>query len=290
MKAELVSFLSPKNIQLFGVYKSKNQSKSAFLFIHGLGSSVFKKLDLISNLESKDYSVLAFNNRGSGIINSYNKIAKYQKKSKIYGTAHEIFSDCRDDISGAINYLKKEKKIKNIILVGHSTGCQKSVYYLANRNYDRSVKALVLLAPISDFSSIYKLMDKKIIDKAQALALNLVKNKKENTLLDLNIWPYYLDAQRFLSLYTKNSLENIFHYNQDSKKSSLLKKVKVPIFSLIGTEDRFLDDKPENINKWILDNSFNKKTNTEIILGAGHSFSTYEKIISDKIKVWLKRI
>ena len=116
--------------------------------------------------------------------------------------------------------------MKEIYLAGHSTGCQKSVYY-AIKKADRAVKGLILLAPISDYAAERMRNTKGTLLRATTVAQKLVKAGKKHDLLPKNVWHGVIDAQRFLSLYTPTSAEEIFSYAQPKKNPSVLKKVKV---------------------------------------------------------------
>jgi len=283
MKFELVKFLTPKKLELFGFYIGKKNPETIYIFIHGLGSSVFRKAELYQKLAGKNSAVFAFNNRGKEIISRFSQVKEKGKyKSKTIGSAHEKFTDSLDDIGGAVQWVKKLKP-KKIILVGHSTGCQKSIYYLSKKA-DKKVKAVVLLSPISDLAGVLNFSSKYQFEKAHKFAKKQVQNKKGDDLLPLSIWPIYINAQRFLSLYSQNSLEEIFCYSQESKRARILRKVEVPIYVLLGSDDKYLDRSPQQIIDWFLKQVNIKKFKAEIILKAGHSFKDYEKNVSKRIK------
>lgn len=287
MKFELIKFLTPKKIELFGFYIGKKNPETIYIFIHGLGSSIFRKAELYQKLVGKNSAVFAFNNRGNEIISRFSQVKeKGKRKSKTIGSAHEKFTDSLDDISGAVQWVKKLKP-KKIILVGHSTGCQKSIYYLSKKP-DKKVKAVVLLSPISDLAGVLNFSSKDQFMKAYKFAKKQVENKKGDELLPLSIWPIYIDAQRFLSLYSQNSLEEIFCYSQESKKARILRKVEVPIYILLGDEDKYLDRPAEHIADWFSKDLDSRRIKTEIIKGADHSFSGFEKLVVLKIKKYFK--
>lgn len=280
MNIEVIKFNTAKNLELHGLYLGKKNPPVLYIFIHGLASSVFKKYALYQPLVTKNSAVLAFNNRGSEIISRFKK--RSSKEAKIIGMAHEKFTDCLDDINGAINFAKKFKP-KKIILLGHSTGCQKIIYYLAKNNNTRKVKGVVLLSPISDSAGISNFFDKKQIKKALNYAKKLVNNKKSHQLLSQKIWPHYIDAQRFISLYSKNSSEEIFSYAQKNKKSKFLRKVNLPLYIFIGKDDVFLDRDANVLKIWFKNELKTKKYKIELITGADHSFKNLEKILARKI-------
>ncbi len=285
MKFELIKFSTAKKIELFGFYLGKKNPETIYIFIHGLGSSVLRKADLYQHLVGKNSSVLAFNNCGSDIIARFNQIKGRRSedyKSKTIGSAHEKFVDSFDDISGAVLWAKKLKP-KKIILVGHSTGCQKSIYYLS-KNYDKKVKGVALLSPISDLAGVLNMVSLKQFKKAKSFAQKRIKEKREKELLPLSIWPSYIDAQRFLSLYSKNSTEEIFSYSQKNKQPRILRKVKVPIYVLLGSDDKFLDRPPEQIINWFFKKIKKVKFKAEIVFQADHGFRGFEKNVCKIIK------
>jgi pimeloyl-ACP methyl ester carboxylesterase len=292
MRIEIIKFNTPKKLQLSGFYLGKKNSETIYIFIHGLGSSVFKKLELYQHLVGKNSGVLAFNNRGSEIISRFTKIKDEKNnnyQSKIIGSAHERFSDSSDDITGAVLFAKSLKP-KKIILVGHSTGCQKIIYYLARDNFDRKIKGAVLLSPISDLAGLSNICDKNQYRKALNYSTKLVKNKQGHQLLPHNIWPFYIDGQRFLSLYSKNSQEEIFCYSQNNKSARTLRKVRLLLYIIIGADDKYLDRQANDLVFWFNNQLSGKKYKIEIISQAGHSFNNFEKLIAFKIKNYFKFI
>ena len=154
--AHVVEIITPKRFVLnglwFGPYSAKatkgtaKKPKRVIVWMHGLGSSVFSKLGIIELLARGDTAVLAFNNRGHDVVSKSARGKKYI----IAGAAHEVFTDCVDDIQGAINFVKKQG-VRDIYLVGHSTGCQKSIYW-AHKKKGKGIKGIILLAPLSDYS------------------------------------------------------------------------------------------------------------------------------------------
>jgi len=203
------------------------------------------------------------------------------------GMAHEVFTDCIDDIDGAIN-CASSFGAKNIYLVGHSTGCQKSVYYLAKKR-SSLVKGAILLAPMSDFADVYTFVDKKIYNKALACAKKMLANGKSHELMPKNIWPYVLDAQRFLSLHTPNSVEEIFSYATD-REPKLLKKVQAPLLVVLAGDDEHKDRPMEQISDWFKKNCSKQNCEIKTIAGSQHKFEGHIDELVSLIKGWsLKR-
>lgn len=283
----LTSFLTPKKIQLYGVWLGDKKAKTVFVFLHGLGGSLFSRSPLLELLAAEDSTaVFTFNNRGFGLINSF-KRKKSQDETEYYlaGMAHEKFKECLDDIDGALSYVR-QRGAKNIFLIGHSTGCQKSIYYLAKKPRAR-VQGAILLAPVSDYSTI-NLKDRRY-QVALKKAQQLKKTRKSQSLLPANFWPHAISAQRFLSLYTPDSEEEIFSY-ASSRRPTLLQKVTKPILAVLAELDEFNDRSSEKMKDWFDQILISKPDyRSTIIKKARHSFADREKIVLKEIKNWINK-
>ncbi|MDD2680964.1 MAG: alpha/beta fold hydrolase [Patescibacteria group bacterium] len=286
MKFSFVSFLTPKRVSLKGLWLGSQKPENLYIFLHGLGGSIFSRSELMSSLATAKDAVLTFNNRGSGTINYFKKDNR-QKDYLLAGVAHEVFTDCLDDIEGAINYAKSFKP-KRVILVGHSTGCQKIIYYLSKKNQPL-IKGSILLAPISDYADI-NMINLRKYQRALKNARALIGAGKPHSLLSESSWPRLIDAQRFISLYTPDSVEEVFNYSSGNK-SKTLARVKVPVLALYAESDQYADRPAQDIVDWLLrHHSDKRKIVAYIISETDHSFSEKEKMMKKIIKNWLKKI
>lgn len=286
MKNSVISFLSPKKVEFQGLWLGSTKAKTVYIFLHGLGGNVFSRSTILTLIAKKNNTaVLTFNNRGYGLISSF-KLKKNEKDQEyiLAGMAHEHFSDCLDDIGGAINYAHA-RGASEIILIGYSTGCQKIVYYLSQQPR-KKIAGAILLAPMSDYAGIETRHED--FSKALKAANNLQKKGQADTLLPINLWPHYISAQRFLSLYTPDSEEEIFSY-VSSKEPRALKKVAQSILVILAEKDEFADRPMSQIQDWF-DVSLEKKKNYQstIIRDSLHSFKDQERQVLRLIKKWRK--
>jgi pimeloyl-ACP methyl ester carboxylesterase len=290
LPAQLVTIQTPKRYLLNGLWLGPRRPKTVFIFLHGLSGSLFSRSELTSSLVDSNTSVLIFNNRGSGIISGVRRASANSKKSGKYhlaGMAYEVFTECVDDIDGAVLYARR-LGAKRIFLIGHSTGCQKSIYYLAKRPRS-AVKGVILLAPMSDYADAELEAGPAVYQRALALARRLVKTGKKHELLPLTIWPKLIDAQRFLSLYTPDSAEEIFSY-ASGRKPTLLNKAKRPLFVLLAEEDEFRDRPIKEIAAWFKAALAKQKAETSIIKGVGHNFAPRHLAVKRVIGKWTEKI
>lgn len=291
MQAEVVKIITPQRIVLHGFIFGPKRVKTIYIFLHGLSGNLFSRIALAEKMAADGAAVLVFNNRGFGLINQFRKINSRRPneyESILMGQAHEVFEDCIDDIDGAINTVLK-LGYKKVILVGHSTGCNKAAYYLAKKNPD-CVSGAVFLAPMSDYADAVKFTDSKIFNCALKEARKLVAAKKSKSLLPETYWSRPIDAQRFLSLFTPESIEEMFSYAVPNKKPIILQKIKKPFLVVLAGEDQFTDRPMPEVFAWFRKALIGKQAELLLIKKSLHNFSGYEVKLKNIIFAWIKKL
>lgn len=277
--AHVVEIETPKKVRLNGLWFGVKKPKRVIVWVHGLGGSAFSNRRLIEQMAKGDTAVIAFNNRGFGVVN---RILKGRKKTVI-GAAHEVFEECVDDIQGAID-LAHDIGVKQIFLGGISTGCQKSIYWAAKRK-GKGVSGIILLAPIADYAGLGT-EERALLPKATKAAQALIVAGKSHDLLSETLWQTPIDAQRFLSLYTPDSVEqSIFSYFDATKKPRMLRSVAVPVLVLLAEKDEHADRPAEDIAVWF--EEYVQKPTVSIVMGVDHGFKGGEKAVAVSIKRWV---
>ncbi len=288
MESRLIKITTPKKYLLDGLWLGPQKPKRVFICIHGLAGNVFTQQQTMAQLVDSNTAVLMFSNRGHDKVSRLVMLDSSKKgyHSIIAGEAHEVFTDCTDDIQGAVD-IARSHNAKEIYLFGHSTGCQKAVYYLAKTKQQSKIAGAILLAPISDYASALYMEDKKTLARATAEAQKLVKQKKPHAILPLDIWPQYHDAQRFLSLYTPNSAEEIFSYGQPTKIPRAYQSVTVPVLTIFADNDEYADRPVEEMVEWFANHSRSERFNAMSIKQATHNFRDQESAVARAIKQWI---
>jgi len=285
--AHIIEIVTPKKVILNGLFFGSKKVKRAIVVVHGLVSSAFSLKRIVAALADSETAVLTFNNRGHDHVASVKRKIRNRTEYILAGTAHEKFTDSLDDIQGAINFLKKIG-FKKIYIAGHSTGAQKSIYW-ASRNTDKAVKGVILLAPLSDYADAQMPTKQRRIKKAVSYARRFVVRGKSHTLLPRELsGEFPLDAQRFLSLYTPDSIEEIFSYTQPNKKPNTLRLVKIPVLALFARNDEYANRPTNEIVTWFDENICAPHT-VAVIPGVSHSFKGEESVVASKIKSFLAK-
>ena len=276
---------TPKGILLNALWFGARQPRSAIVWVHGLGSSLFSKLSIVDELAKADTAVLVFNNRGHDTISHL--VRTNGTQGAWAGAAHEKFTDCLDDIDGAVKFVRK-MGAKQIYLAGHSTGCQKSIYWAYKRG-GNGVKGIMLLAPVSDYAATVAKHGAAKVERAVRVAKKMVAAKKGSELLPTSIWSDGLfDAERFLSLYTPGSQEEIFSYSQ-TKKPRILRSIKKPMLVLWPEKDEYSDRPAQEAAHWF-DESITAKHSVAVIPQATHSFKGKERDVAFYIASFIKNL
>ncbi|HVA17587.1 MAG TPA: alpha/beta fold hydrolase [Candidatus Dormibacteraeota bacterium] len=294
-----VRIVTPKKYMLDGLWFGAARPKTGIVFVHGLGGNAFSHHDYLEKLANRNTAVLYFSNRGHDTIAGLKRLKPSARKGYVYedgGVAHEIFTDCADDLQGAADLLRK-RGAKRIFLVGHSTGCQKIAYYLSRAGKQAriahriaaQIRGAVLLCPISDYASATH-EDERKRHKAEIAARKLLRRGKPHDLLPANLWRGPIDAQRWVSLYTPDSKEEIFTYAQPPKAPRAVHKLKIPLLVIFAGDDEYRDRPTGEMAAWFRKNLRSPRAAIEIIPGASHSFNGKEASLAKFIRRWLRMI
>src|SRR5580698_1710745 len=138
---------TPKGVSLHGLWWGSKHPKNVIVFVHGLAGSLFSQLHTLEAIADGTTAFVTFNNRGHDTLANVRK----GERRILAGAAHEVFTDCLDDIQGALNCVRRNGT-KNIYLAGQSTGCQKVIYWASKTKDTRAVKGIILFAPVSDYA------------------------------------------------------------------------------------------------------------------------------------------
>lgn len=279
----VVEFQTPKGFLLRGLLFGAHKPKRVVVWIHGLGGSVFNNGELIKLLAQDETAVLAFNNRGHDTISS-TRHATNKGKRILGGSAHEVFIECVDDVQGAVDFAHSLKP-KEVFLAGHSTGCQKSIYW-AYKKKGTGVKGIILHAPVSDYAADVYLAGKAKVARAATAARALIRAGKPHALLPEKLWSP-IDAQRFLSLYTPGSLEELFPYWDAGAMPRTLRSIKTPILVLWAGSEEHNNIPSEQIIAWFIAH-IRAPHRVEIVPGADHGFHGAEHRTVRVIQEWIK--
>ena len=283
MKQELVRINSADKIEMVGMlYEPEEKSNKIVIHVHGLCGNFYENrfIDILAkNYTSKKISLLTFNNRGTNYISEFLKGDEFE----IIGGCNEKFIDCLLDIEGAIKYVKG-KGYNDIILEGHSYGCNKVIYYY-NKKKDRNISQIILLAPCDIPKVCTKFLSKEEYKKAKEQSTRLVKEEKTEELIDFSINANgKISAGTYYNDFLPNGENDFIRYrDRENGKSTILNDLNIPVLIIFGDADEcVLTEDIETIKRYLNNNI--KKCNIQIINGADHSYTNKCKELGKIIK------
>ncbi len=260
---------------------SEGEGERGVVFVHGMAENwytnpIFKFRSYLTRL---GLNFASFDNRGADIIKMFREGSGGWR---ILGTALERFEDCVLDIKAVLDALDW----KEYVLMGHSTGCHKAVYYYVTQE-DLRVKALVLLSP-SDDRNVW--LDMMGADRYFSLLKAKLEGNKDELFPEIyKETGWYLSYDRFLSIMDPSRPEgNIFDYTK--VPMPYISKIKVPTLFLFPEEDEF-SVRVFREKKKALERSY-KGPYMEVdeIEGADHMFSGKEGLMALRVAQFLSRV
>ena len=287
MNQKLIRLFSEDDIEMPGIlYTPENETNKIVLHVHGLNGNFYenKFLDEISKVyTSNNYAFLTFNNRGKDYISELNK----KDEQVIIGGCKERFKDCILDINGAVNWAKNNG-YEEIVLEGHSYGCNKVIYYY-NKKKNSDISGIILLAPCDIPSEVIKFLSEDEYINAKTNSEKFVKNNRPDELIDFSIMANEkIAAATFYYDFLPGGENDFLRYRDGIRgKSKELNNIDVPVIILFGNSDECVLTEPLDVVRSYLLNNI-KQCSIKIINEADHSFSNKYKELCKEINDSLK--
>ncbi|MDE1825852.1 MAG: DUF1749 domain-containing protein [Candidatus Micrarchaeota archaeon] len=288
MAGEIVEFGASDGVMLHGfLTRPKKTSNRAVIHLHGMGGNMHRVVGgydklLSDSLNRIGYNFFVIETRGSAIASW---IRRYGKgKRRVGGTAFEKFEESRYDIDGAILALRS-MGIKEIILEGHSTGCQKAIYYQFKAR-NPMVKGIILIGPGGDYNLHKKRLGKRF---AQAVRYARGKRRDKLALMPKRYYEGIVGASRFLSFSdTKFPEARIFDY--ESGRLREFSGIKTPVLAILGSREEWMTMPAKSYMKILEGDNRSDFFGCIMIRGANHTFKGKGKELAGAITGWLKRL
>jgi len=263
LHGELVGFPASDGLGLEGLLHEA-PGRAALVFVHGMtdvgwsppGPTVFELA------KAAGVAALLVTTRGAGIVTEFGYPDEPDRETIAAGTAFERFEDCLLDLDGAVDLLAS-RGYDRLVLVGHSTGCQKVVYDQLETARPE-VAALVLLAPVDD-----RAMWRRSLGASFGAVLADARDRGDAEVLDLDGPTGYLSPRRFVELVEPGSVEgDLFDYAGDLDH---LRDVAVPVLTVFGHGEAFVARPIDELLARIADSYADPRSRTAAVPG-DHAF------------------
>lgn len=252
------------------------------IFIHGMCGTIIDNYFATiwgKLFAEKNIGFIYEHNRGHSIEND---IVMKDETFKRCGCMYEIFEDCIYDIDLAID-TAKNKGYKKFILLGHSYGCNKIIYYY----YKKHPNVLgMILASAPDMVSSH-LANEPDHKKLLAEAKENLDHREPMKLLHKMVEDYmYMSSGTYYNWYHENATLNNLPVISNPEHWEQFEIIDVPILTFSGSKESdyylhldLLKDKA------IACKNFEFK----IIENTGHTYRNKESEIGNLILEWINK-
>lgn len=191
------------------------------IMVHGSTGSVTTELlvTLARDLAGFGVPALTFSNRGHDIV--------WQLEERYYGHAFENVGECLADIDGALDLMQR-LGCSRVVVVGHSLGGLKSVFYGVNGSRS-SLAAIVSVSPPRFSPSFYEgspwaAKYREVASRVQAAN---AQNPEQLIEIDFPFRPTLMSPRTYLQKYCSEQFNIV----------DLAPNVRVPWLYTVGTEE-----------------------------------------------------
>lgn len=293
--SNLIYIWTADNLRLQGVHYEPSSKNLCVLFIHGMSGNIIENYFahiLGKTLAKNGIGFIYGHNRGYGHINDI--ATKEIKEDGGYkciriGGVYERFTECIYDID---SWLKECRRLgyKRIILLGHSLGCNKTIYYFSEKK-PKDVVGVILASP-PDMVGLFEKPEyqpnhKELFKEAK----KNVKANKPRKLVSGIVWDWYqLSSQTYIDLSEREGPADNLPVLRNPEKFPQLATIDVPILGIMGENDdiaiRTLEKDLALIkSKAISCPSFT----TKFIPKANHNYERQEQVFSNIVLNWISR-
>ena len=282
-----IEFISDKytldGLKLPMVHFESDNKDICVICIHGMCGSIIDNYFATvwgKELSKNNIGFIYEHNRGHSIEND---IVMKDGTYKRCGCMYEIFEESIYDIDLAIK-TSLEKGYKRIILLGHSYGCNKVIYYY----YKKHPNILgIVLASAPDMIGSH-IMNQEDYEELLKEAKENIDNGEPNKLLHKMVEDYmYMSSQTYYNWYNLNSNLNNIPVVKNDNHWEQLESVDVPILTFSGSNEEdyylhldLLKEKAINCNNF----------EYKIIENTSHTYPSKENEIANLILNWINKI
>ena len=272
------------NLKLPMVHFESEEKDICVICIHGMcGTIVDNYFATVwgKYLSSNNIGFIYEHNRGHSIEND---IVMRDGSYTRCGCMYDIFEDCIYDIDLAIK-VAKEKGYGRIVLLGHSYGCNKVIYYYYKKHPDILG---IILASAPDMIGSHLSIQSKDYETLIEEAKRNIENNEPTKLLSKKIEDYmYMSSQTYYNWFNNDSNLDNLPIIRGNENWEQFQSIDVPILTFSGSNEEnyylhldLLKEKAINC----------KSFEYRIIEGTGHTYNTKEEEIGKLILEWINNI
>ncbi len=279
------------NLNLQGFHWESALKKTCVILIHGMSENIIENYFaeiLGDQLSESGYGFIFGHNRGFGHINDIRTLDMEGDKTVRIGQIYERFQECSYDIDLWINQAKNIG-YEEIILMGHSLGCNKIIHYLVHNQ--NNVSGIILASP-PDMVGLSKLQKyQPNYDEMLIEARKNVENGDCRKILHSMLWEwYFISSQTFLDLCVDGSFADNLPLLRNPDVFEELSQIHIPIFAFMGEhDDIIIRSLKDDLNLIKQKATSCTDFDLSILDGANHMYVNKEYELSNLVLRWLKK-
>ncbi|MCL2369403.1 MAG: alpha/beta fold hydrolase [Alphaproteobacteria bacterium] len=252
------------------IHRATRPASRIAIFFDGSGGNFFKTTylsDLANELNERGIDLLSIDSRGREQEAVFYKQIGGRRERAFGGMKYENFDESVNDVQAAVEYVKSEG-YADVILIGHSLGASKIMYY---ERMHGNIKNIILLSPADMISRFVDRVGERAPELLELAARNVMDGK-----------PYELIIPQYSSV-TVNTLfrpggnADIFRLDPARAPCSLSYTGKVLI--IMGASDGLVyrDWSREYLQDRFIRAFGNTYPEIKVIENADHMYKGYEK-------------
>jgi pimeloyl-ACP methyl ester carboxylesterase len=284
MHVELVRTVTRDGLRLDGALALARSASecsapsTAAILVHGVASNFYTSSTfepLIPKLQELGLAVVSVNTRGHDSVFG----ASLGTVRHRFGAAYEIVDDCRQDIVAWIEFLKSRGH-ERIVLIGHSLGAVKAVYFQSHEQRVDIVGLVAVSPPRLSYSAFMNAPESTQFWDSMQAAEQLANNGHSDELFTSKFpFPMLITAAAYIDKYGPAERYNLLKFAAD-----------LPCPALFTYGSKELDSggiafagMPEALSSLPNPNRRTVKT----IDGADHVYSGVALQLAEEIATWL---
>ncbi len=269
-------------LRLCALHWEISTKETCIVLIHGQGGNVLENYfaDVWGRIfNENNIGFIYGHNRG---YNHINDIITKDNDLKRCGATFEIFEESIYDVD---LWVKKAYELgyKKVILMGHSLGCNKVIYYIHEKH--PRLDGVILASP-PDMVGLTLLEEPTYEDLVKEAKQNVEDGNPRKLLNELLDGYSYTSSENFLNLYTEgNNIDNL-PIERNPEHFEQLESITVKTLAFSGGNETGPYAKIELLKEKALN-----CPNFEVafISGSGHTYNNHEEDVANLIVGWLDR-
>lgn len=260
-----------KGTTLDGFFVPGDRRRPAVIIVHGMHSNFYRarwKKELMRMFARRGIAVFSFNNRG------------YEE-----ATNDERFHDCLTDIAAAVRFAKGAG-YHRVVLVGHSTGCQKTTYYQAVRQ-DSAVCGVALLALGDDLAIVRRDLGRTYRQWLTIARARIKRGRGHEPLGAPHIPPF--SVRRFLSIADPRAVEaRVFDFTDGP--GPWFARILCPVLCIAAERDEYQTVPTAQMISSLKQCYRGTRFQARVVRGTDHGFHGRETALARVLFRWVQSL